>query len=324
MHIARASTYPQWWPGWERIEVEGSDEPRVGARARGIVRSPFGYRLRLDVSIAELERPRRLLTISKGDLAGTGLWEFEERDGTTHARWTWTVESHHPLLIALEPVAKKLFEASHNYVSGQGHAGLRRYLEPPSFDPARVATLEAAGWRAYYAREWSKMLYLMVALAAEQFRMPPREAVRAAYYATRGAVAFKPLEHDEDLVLRCYERFYEIARRHSGLRFRPREAARHEMRYWDVHRRTAADDEKPELTDVLAALHAELFSLSPDVARESAEWRARAAATVDRITSGRSDDVERDWASIDADLRRCYDIVSREMSRAPSQVNAVR
>lgn len=180
--------------------------------------------------------------------------------------------------------------------------------EPASFDPARVAQLEAAGWRAYYARQWPKMLYLMLSLCAEQFHMPALEALRAAYYATRGAVAFKPVDHDVAFVLRCYERFYEIARRHSGLRFEPRRAARLELRYWEVHRGAAANGPSA-LARVLTELHAELFGLAEGPARESAEWRARAAATVDGITAGTSEDPEGDWTRLEVALRRCYEIV---------------
>lgn len=318
-HIVRARTYREWWPGYESVELApGAEPPRVGSIARMLVRSPFGYGLRLDVEIAELDPPRRLLTVSRGDLAGTGLWEFRTVGGATRARWTWSVESSHPLLNALEPVAKKLFEASHNYVSGQGRRGLKRLLERGAFDPDRVAALEAAGWRAYYAREWARMLYLMVALCREQFAMPPTAALRAALYATRGAIAFKPFVHDDALVSRCYERFYAIAARHSTLTFDPRRAARHELRYWDVHRRLSGEPDKGELVGALALLHAELFSISPEAARDSAERRARAAAIVDEITSRRSPEPERDWARLEAELRACYAsaLDARERARA--------
>jgi len=36
-------------------------------------------------------------------------------------------------------------------------------------DPERIAQLEAGGWRAYYVRNWPKLLGLMVQLNQEQF-----------------------------------------------------------------------------------------------------------------------------------------------------------
>lgn len=117
------------------------------------------------------------------------------------------------------------------------------------------------------------------------------------------------MDHDEAFVLRCYERFYEIAGRHSGLRFEPRRAARLETRYWKVHRGAAAHSDASALARALTELHAELFGLAEGPARVSAEWRARAAATVDGITAGTSEDPEGDWTRLEVALRRCYEIV---------------
>jgi hypothetical protein len=114
-------------------------------------------------------------------------------------------------------------------------------------------------------------------------------------------------------VLRCYERFYEIARRHSGLRFEPRTAARLEMRYWEVHRGGAEKGDIPVLARVLSELHAELFGISEVAALESAVWRARAAATVDSLTAGTSEDPEADWKRLEVALRRCYELVVRAL-----------
>jgi hypothetical protein len=63
----------------------------------------------------------------------------------------------------------------------------------------------------------------------------------------------------------------------------------------------------------MVQLHAALFGITPEQARESAEWRALAAATVDRITSGASADVAGDWARIEAALRHCYRSIHRAL-----------
>jgi hypothetical protein len=39
-------------------------------------------------------------------------------------------------------------------------------------DPERIAALEAGGWRAYYDRDWLKLMRLMVLLTQEQFHIP--------------------------------------------------------------------------------------------------------------------------------------------------------
>ena len=86
-----------------------------------------------------------------------------------------------------------------------------------------------------------------------------------------------------------------------------------EMDYWVVHRRLAiARAQNPNTGDIepmvqsLANLHAALFATTPAQMRPSAELRARAAETVDLITSKRSTDVPGDWRKVEAYLQQAY------------------
>jgi hypothetical protein len=193
-----------------------------------------------------------------------------------------------------------------------------------SFDPHRVADAEAAGWRAYYDRDWLRLLRLIVSLSQAQFRIPFPASWRAAYHIVRASIAWAPRAHDLGVVRSHLERYYRIARRYSGLGFDPARAAALEVRYWDVHRRLAmaGQTDKSEFVAVLAGLHAEVFGLSPQQTRESAEWRVRANNTVDGITAGASRDVEADWASLQADLRRCYRSLRSELESLTGRVPA--
>ncbi len=179
---------------------------------------------------------------------------------------------------------------------------------PLSFDPDQIAAAEAAGWRAYYDRNWPRLLGLIVDLSQAQFRLPFPASWLAAYHIVRASAAWAPAVHDLPRVRAHLERYYRLARRHSGWRFDPVRAAGLEAAYWDVHRRLAVarSADQAEFVAVLTALHAELFGLSLEQARASAEYRVRANNTVDNITAGRSPDVEAEWASLQADLRRCY------------------
>ena len=209
----------------------------------------------------------------------------------------------------------------------------RRVLRPPEegaaafeFDPDLVAYFEAAGWRAYYDRNWPRLLWLMVRLCQEQFRIPFPVSLLAASYAARAARAWVPLDHDERVVRHYYERFYRLARRYSGLRFDPARAAALELAYNDIHRRLVGNPDKAEFIETMVALHSAVFGIAPEQARESAELRVAAANAVDRITSRTSTDVEGDWAQVEDDLRRCYRALQRELrardghpARAPSE-----
>ncbi|MGH2355601.1 MAG: SRPBCC family protein [Chloroflexota bacterium] len=183
------------------------------------------------------------------------------------------------------------------------------------FNPERVAHFEAAGWRAYYERRWLKLLRLIVALGQEQFRIPFPQSLQAAYYVTRAAAAWVPIDHDTDVVRRYYERFYQLARRYSGLRFEPARVADLELQYNDVHRRLSGQADKRAFLRTMVELHSATFGLSPDQARESAAWRVLANNTVDRITAKLSQNVEGDWARLEEYLRRCYRSIQRELNR---------
>jgi uncharacterized protein YndB with AHSA1/START domain len=132
-HIADARTYKQWWKAYQNVRVlRDVPFPYVGGQAELLIRSPFGYQLRLDAEISESRPPYYLKTPVRGNLNGVGIWEFREEGGMTHATWTWIVRSDHPLLNRLEWFAKPIFALSHVLVSRSGRQGLKRLLEPQS------------------------------------------------------------------------------------------------------------------------------------------------------------------------------------------------
>lgn len=179
------------------------------------------------------------------------------------------------------------------------------------FQPDRVAYYEAAGWRAYYDRSWLKLLRLIVELCQQQFRIPFPMALIASYYIVRASVAWAPLNHDESVVTAYYAKFYRIARRYSGVIFDPDRAGLLEMRYNDDHRRLVGQPDKSAFIQTMVELHSELFGITADQARESAELRVDACNAVDRITSKMSTDVEADWALTEDYLRQCYRSLER-------------
>ena len=68
-----------------------------------------------------------------------------------------------------------------------------------TLNPGRLAHLEAGGWRAYYDRNWPKLIGLMVQLNQEQFHIPFPLSVVAAFHLIRIAqdcVNFAPAQKD--------------------------------------------------------------------------------------------------------------------------------
>jgi hypothetical protein len=183
-------------------------------------------------------------------------------------------------------------------------------------NPDRLAALEAGGWRAYYDRDWPRLIKLMVQLNQEQFHIPFPLSLVAAFHVARGSVAWAPVEHDVAAVTEHFVRFYRMARRWSGLTFEPHRAARLEIGYWIEHRRLSGNPDKTSFVDAMTALHSELFGLPVERMRDSAEWRVKANNTVDLITSQLSRDPAADWRKLEDELRECYRSAKRELDRA--------
>lgn len=184
-----------------------------------------------------------------------------------------------------------------------------------TMQPERVAYFEAAGWKAYYDRKWLKMLRLIVLLCQQQFHIPFPMSLAAAYYTTRASLAWAPVEHDEQKVLKYLEKFYNVARRFSGLQYDVKKVAALELQYYEVHRRLSGKAEKEELLQTFIDLHCALFGLMPDQARESAEWRLLAADTVDLITSRTSTNIEEDWKKLEGYLQKAYGSIVQELDK---------
>lgn len=182
-----------------------------------------------------------------------------------------------------------------------------------TFDADGLAGYEMAGWRAYYDREWPKLLRMTVGMCQAQFGIPFPRSLQAAYHIVRASAAWAPVDHDEVEVLDQLEKFYAIAARHSPLNFDPLRVAEWEFRYFDDHRRLAGQPDKAELLATLTQLHSAIFGISADDARESAEWRLRAMNRVDTITGKTSTDVEGDWRRIEEELQRCYRSIAHHL-----------
>ncbi len=182
-----------------------------------------------------------------------------------------------------------------------------------TFRPDRVAYYEAAGWRAYYDHQWPRAFWLMVRLNREEFQMPVPAAVEAALDIVRASLAFAPADNDVPKAHKYIRQYYEKARRSAGLKADAQTLSDLEMRYWVAHRELALErirqpdkDNLGPMVDALTDLHAALFEVSPQAARRSAELRALAAKTVDRISGRYSTDVMGDWRQVEAYLQQAY------------------
>lgn len=187
----------------------------------------------------------------------------------------------------------------------------------------RIARIETELWEAYYNRRWLREFRLLIAMHREFFRMSPPTAVAAGYDAARAAMAFAPLDaSDLPKAHRYLLRYYNKVRRALNCEATATDLAERELHYWVVHREVARSrlDEvtngraidDPELEEIepvieaFARLHAGLFNSTPEAMRESAVYRAQAAAVVDRISGRYSPNVAADWTRVETLLRQAY------------------
>jgi hypothetical protein len=174
------------------------------------------------------------------------------------------------------------------------------------FDPNMVARYEVEGWKAYYDHNWLRLLSLVVRLVQAQFRIPFPYSLLAAYYVTRASAAWAPKNHDQNTIYTNLEKFYRLALRYSGLHFDARQVAMCEVEYWDSHRRLVGQADKTAFLEAMIALHAAIFDMTREQARESAELRVEANNVLDTITGRTSPNPAQDWLVCEDLLLRCY------------------
>jgi hypothetical protein len=322
--IYRAEHWPEWWKGVQRVETLKPPGPDgLGGLTRYVWKSALPYELVIDTTTTRLDYPRAMDGMSTGELEGDGHWRLSSDGGVTTVRYEWNVATTKPWMNLLAPLLRPAFAWNHDVVMRQGGEGLRRLLETPvvripGFDPLRLAYLETAIWRAYYDRRWLTVLRLTVQLVHDQFGLSWPRAIQAAYYTTRASIAWAPAQHDLDAVGQWLLRFYQLARTHGrSVRLDPKRVADLELRYWIVHRDLSGRplSEKTPLEDSLAELHSAIFGLPLDACSLSGVARARAADTVDEITSHRSPDVPLDWARVERHLRDAYTSLAAQLAR---------
>jgi hypothetical protein len=135
--LAEPGEFAGWWPSVvESALLAEGDETGVGRKASYVIRGPLPYTMRFEVRALEVDRPKRLHTVVRGDLVGTGTYLMEERGDVTHVRFNWYVATTKTWMNALSIVAKPVFAWAHHRVMREGCAAMADLLEAKlvSFD----------------------------------------------------------------------------------------------------------------------------------------------------------------------------------------------
>ncbi|HEY3204857.1 MAG TPA: SRPBCC family protein [Thermoanaerobaculia bacterium] len=128
--LGDARELPRWWPSvyLEVEEIEPGGEHGVGRRVRLLTKGWLPYTLRWEFRVIESRYPHGFTIEATGDLAGRGVWTFEQSGAWTLVTYDWRVRAEKPLLRVLSPILRPLLQANHRWAMRMGEESLRREL----------------------------------------------------------------------------------------------------------------------------------------------------------------------------------------------------
>jgi uncharacterized protein YndB with AHSA1/START domain len=127
--LSSPEEYASWWPSVTQSHlVEDGDAAGIGKVASYIIRGPWHSTLRLQVKTIEMDRPRRVRNIVRGDLVGTGTHHLEADPSGTRVRFHWYVATTRGWMNTVARVARPVFSYAHKQVMYRGCEGMARHL----------------------------------------------------------------------------------------------------------------------------------------------------------------------------------------------------
>jgi len=121
--------WPRWWRYVKSVqELHAGDADGLGAVRHIAWSSRLPYGVAFDVEVVELQRPRLMRGVARGQLQGVGLWELDPDGATTRVRYTWCVDLTRRWMRLVAPLAAPVFRWNHNGVMRAGAQGLARHL----------------------------------------------------------------------------------------------------------------------------------------------------------------------------------------------------
>ena len=127
--INNSTDWPLWWKGFEQSDlVEKGNDDGTGQIIQYYVKSFLPFTLSFDIRITEKDLYKKIAGQASGDLEGTGIWNFEERNGITYVQYKWDVVSTKKIVNLLSPVLGWFFRYNHNLVMHWGAKRLAKKL----------------------------------------------------------------------------------------------------------------------------------------------------------------------------------------------------
>ncbi|MFN7918019.1 MAG: hypothetical protein U0Q55_21910 [Vicinamibacterales bacterium] len=180
-----------------------------------------------------------------------------------------------------------------------------------AFDPDRVADLELAMWRAYYAKQRARLFALLVQTLREQYHFSYLTATTTGFHLAKAAATFGDASRNYERVLPDLEAAFASVAAHSSAPFDPRRAAAAELSWW-VARRTPGENAPEQVGALMADMYAVVYSAPRADVLEAAVLRARAGALRDAAAA------HPDWETIRVLLQESYRQLRASLSTSTS------
>ncbi|MCU1265229.1 MAG: hypothetical protein JWM21_1547 [Acidobacteria bacterium] len=128
--IEDALALPRWWPAvyFEVKEIEPGGERGVGKIIALRAGGWLPYTLRINFRTVASRYPNGFTMEASGDLAGTGIWIFEQDGAAVKVTYDWTIRANKSIIRALSFLLKPIFRANHNWTMKRGEESLKLEL----------------------------------------------------------------------------------------------------------------------------------------------------------------------------------------------------
>lgn len=127
--LSHPEEFETWWPSVTRsASLSKGDAGGIGARARYTIRGPLLYSMTFDLKTIEVERPKRLRAVVRGDLVGTGTFSLESAGTGTRVGFNWHVATTKRWMNLAAVVAKPVLAWAHERVMLEGCAAMADHL----------------------------------------------------------------------------------------------------------------------------------------------------------------------------------------------------
>jgi hypothetical protein len=130
--LKEANDLARWWPS---VYLDVAPREKGDAEGRGKVVElftkgwlPYSLTWRFRVTDVDPKNHSGFALDAFGDLAGRGVWRFEQQGKMCHITYDWRISAEKPILKYLSFLLKPIFAANHHWAMNKGLESLKLEL----------------------------------------------------------------------------------------------------------------------------------------------------------------------------------------------------